>query len=203
MEIRMKIVLAGAFAALTVAGATVVATLPAQAGLNFGVTIDAGNVMFAYRDGYWDRWHRWHPWADPADWRWYRAHYAARYFDWVHTRDPDMGWRVGVVGGAPGIGVAVGAPGVGVAVGAPGVGVAVGAPAVGVAVGTPGLSFAVTDVAFAYRDGWWDRWHRWHVWRNAAERDWWRAHYAARYWDWRHDRDASMGWHANVNINVP
>jgi len=160
----MKIVLAGALAALALAGATVATTGPAEARVHFGVTIYANDVMFAYRDGYWDRWHRWHHWADPDDWRWYRMHYPARYSDWLHDRDRDMGWRMG-------------------------------GPGVSVAVGAPWLSFRVTDIAYGYRDGWWDRWHRWHAWRSVGERNWWRDHYHDRYWDWHHDRDPDMGWH--------
>lgn len=230
----MKIVLAGALAALALAGATVATTEPAQARLNFGVTIYADNVRFAYRDGYWDRWHRWHPWADPDDWRWYRMHYPARYYDWRHDRDRDMGWRVAVVGPPAGISFRVddvmyayrdgwwdrwhrwhpwAAPGEWswwranhpdrywdwVHTRDPDMGWRVtgymGGPGVGVVVGPSWLSFRVTDIAYAYRDGWWDRWHRWHVWRSGAERDWWRDHYQGRYWDWHHDRDPDLGWH--------
>ena len=176
----MKIVLAGALAALAVAGATLTATAPAQAGIHFGISINEGDVMFAYRDGYWDRYHRWHPWAGREDWRWYREHHPDRYSDWAHDRDRDMGWRAG--GGAM-----------------------MGGP--GVVVGVPGFSFAVGDVAFAYRDGFWDRAHRWHPWRSDAERIWWRDHYHDRYWDWRHDRDPDLGWRVagrpGVVVGVP
>ncbi len=164
----MRIVLAGAIAAIALAGSTLSATTPAQAQLSFGVNINEGDVMFAYRDGYWDRDHRWHRWARRDDWRWYREHHADRYSDWAHDRDADMGWREG--------------------------GPRMGGPGVGIAVGIPGLSFAVGDVAYAYYDGYWDRWHRWHPWRGDAERIWWRNHYRDRYWDWHHDRDADMGW---------
>jgi hypothetical protein len=103
-EISMKIVLAGAVAALALAGATLVATSPAAARVNFGVSINAGDVQFAYQDGYWDHAHRWHAWRDPEDWRWYREHYRDHYYDWRHDRDRDMGWRVG----GPGISIGIG-----------------------------------------------------------------------------------------------
>ena len=168
----MKIVLAGAVAALALAGATVAVTAPAEARVTFGVSIDAGDVMFAYRDGYWDRRHRWHAWADADDWRWYQLHHREHYYDWAHDRDPDMGWRVA---GGPMMG-----------------GPMMGGP--GVVVGVPGFEVGIGDIAFAYRDGYWDRFHRWHVWHNDAERMWWRDHHPRAYWDWRHDRDRGMGW---------
>ena len=170
----MKIVLAGAVAALALAGTTLATTTPARAAVHFGISINEGDVMFAYRDGYWDRFHHWHPWGDRDDWRWWREHHHDRYYDWAHDRDADMGWHGGVVVGAPMGGAMMGGP--------------------GVVVGVPGLSFAVGDVAFAYADGYWDRFHHWHAWRNDAERIWWRDHYHDRYWEWHHDRDHDMGW---------
>lgn len=229
----MRIVLAGAVAALALGGATFVATVPAEARLNFGVTIYADNVMFAYRDGYWDRRHNWHPWDDPDDWHWFRAHYPGRYYDWMHTRDPDLGWRVAVVG-AP----------VTISFQPENVAFAYrdgwwdrwhrwhpwATPAewawwrsnhpelywdwvhsrdpdmgwrVAVLMPPPGFTFRVEDIAFAYRDGWWDRGHRWHPWANQAEWAWWRQHHPELYWDWAHTRDPDMGWHANINFRVP
>ena len=235
----MKIALAGAVAAFALAGATLATTTPAQAFLHFGVTINAGDVQYAYRDGYWDRWHRWHPWADPDDRRWWRMNHPGAYWDWRHDRDPDMGWRV-AVGPGPGLTFAVGDvqyayydgwwdrwhrwhpwasdaeriwwrnhyadrywdwrhdrdPDMGwrVAVGGPGVAVGIGVPGVSIGIGVPRFEVGVGDIAFAYRDGYWDRWHRWHVWHNDAEREWWYRNHRDRYWDWRHDRDRDMGW---------
>jgi len=165
----MKVVLAGAVAAVALAGASLLPTAPARAQVNIGISFHEGDVMYAYRDGWWDHGHRWHPWRSEAERIWWRDHYHDRYWDWRHDRDPDMGWRVGATMGGPGVGIAV---------------------------GVPGISFAVTDVAFAYRDGWWDHGHHWHPWRNEAERIWWRDHYHDHYWDWRHDRDPHMGWHS-------
>ena len=56
------------------------------------------------------------------------------------------------------------------------------------------ITFSTGDVAFAYRDGWWDRNHRFHHWRH-HERRWYQTHYRAHYYDWNHDRDRDMGWH--------
>jgi|SRR5690242_20708026 hypothetical protein len=63
------------------------------------------------------------------------------------------------------------------------------------AAGSIGIYFNTGDVAFAYRDGWWDQNHRWHPWRNQNEWRWYRAHYARNYYDWNHSRDRDQGWH--------
>jgi hypothetical protein len=174
----MKILLAGAVAALALVGATVATTESAQAFVHFGISLHEGDVRFAYRDGYWDRWHRWHAWEDRDDWRWWRAHHPDAYYDWRHDRDADMGWRDGG----------------GMMMGGPGVGVHIGGRGFGVTVGVPVFEVGVGDIAYGYADGYWDRWHRWHVWHNDAERVYWRDHYHDRYWDWHHDRDHDMGW---------
>jgi hypothetical protein len=49
-------------------------------------------------------------------------------------------------------------------------------------------------IAFGYSDGYWDRAHAWHAWRNAEEAAAWRTENREHYFEWRHDRDASMGW---------
>jgi hypothetical protein len=49
-------------------------------------------------------------------------------------------------------------------------------------------------VAFGYSDGYWDRGRQWHAWHNAQEAAAWRAENRAHYYEWKHDRDASMGW---------
>jgi hypothetical protein len=69
------------------------------------------------------------------------------------------------------------------------------------AVGQPAMADNVTvavgpggGIAFGYSDGYWDRAHAWHAWRNAEEAAAWRRENAEHYYEWRHDRDASMGW---------
>jgi hypothetical protein len=51
------------------------------------------------------------------------------------------------------------------------------------------------DVAFGYRDGYWDRGHTWHHWRNDADFRNYRGQHARDYHDWNHDRDSDNGWH--------
>jgi hypothetical protein len=46
-----------------------------------------------------------------------------------------------------------------------------------------GLYVNTGDVAFGYRDGYYDRYHRWHRWERDRDRDYWRNHYRARYYD--------------------
>jgi hypothetical protein len=57
------------------------------------------------------------------------------------------------------------------------------------------LSFDVGNVAFAYRDGWWDRDHRWHAWRDRDEWREYRVRHYPYYRDYDHDRDRDGGWH--------
>ena len=59
---------------------------------NFAFSIDAGNVRFGYRDGYWDHGHVWHAWG-PREARYWRTHYADRYWDRPHLRYANGGWR--------------------------------------------------------------------------------------------------------------
>jgi len=51
------------------------------------------------------------------------------------------------------------------------------------------FSFRVGDVAFGYRDGYYDRRREWHSWRDARERNWYRVRYAHQYRGMRHDQD--------------
>ncbi len=87
MKTRLKVLLcAAAF------GASVAITAPASAA-GIYLSFDAGNVAFAYQDGWWDRDHHWHAWRDRDEWRYYRRHYHGHYYAWNHDRDHDMGWR--------------------------------------------------------------------------------------------------------------
>jgi len=55
--------------------------------------LHAGGVVYAYRDGFWDRTHRWHRWNDDRDYQDYRNLNADNYRDWKHDRDGGDGWR--------------------------------------------------------------------------------------------------------------
>lgn len=58
-----------------------------------------------------------------------------------------------------------------------------------------GISFDVGNVAFGYRDGYWDQGHHWHKWRNQREASAYRHAHGDQYKDYRHDRDQDQGWH--------
>ncbi len=58
-----------------------------------GVSIDFGNVAFAYSDGYWDNDHHWHHWHNAREAHAYRAAHRSDYHAWKHDRDHDQGWK--------------------------------------------------------------------------------------------------------------
>lgn len=55
-------------------------------------------------------------------------------------------------------------------------------------------NFGFNEIAFGYRDGYWDNGHRWHRWSNDRDHRNYRSHYAGGYRDWNHDRDGGDGW---------
>ena len=57
------------------------------------VTFDPGNVAYGYSDGYWTTKHEWRTWEKPEYVEVYRKHPGARYYEYRHDRDADMGWR--------------------------------------------------------------------------------------------------------------
>ena len=61
------------------------------------VTFDPGIVAYGYSDGYWTTKREWRTWDKPEYVEVYRKHPGARYYEWKHDRDPDMGWRGEIV----------------------------------------------------------------------------------------------------------
>jgi hypothetical protein len=59
------------------------------------------------------------------------------------------------------------------------------------------ISIGFGDVAFGYRDGYWDNDHRWHRWSNDRDYRNYRNHHGSNYHDWNHDRDSNGGWLRN------
>ena len=57
------------------------------------VSVDFGNIAFAYSDGYWDRDHHWHRWHNTAERNRYRASYAEHYSAKGHSHYKGNGWR--------------------------------------------------------------------------------------------------------------
>jgi hypothetical protein len=56
------------------------------------------------------------------------------------------------------------------------------------------VSLAFGNVAFGYRDGYWDNGHRWHRWNNDRDYRNYRNHHGGNYRDWNHDRNGGDGW---------
>jgi len=56
------------------------------------------------------------------------------------------------------------------------------------------LSIGFGDVAFGYRDGYWDNGHHWHHWRHNRDYRSYRGQNGSNYHDWKHDRDSDNGW---------
>jgi hypothetical protein len=56
------------------------------------------------------------------------------------------------------------------------------------------ISVGFGDVAFGYRDGYWDNGHRWHRWNNSRDYRNYRSQHGSNYHDWNHDRDSDHGW---------
>src|SRR4051812_31349055 len=65
------------------------------------------------------------------------------------------------------------------------------------------FSFDTGDVAFGYRDGYWDRDHRWHRWRSGREAREFRTQYSDRYWHRHHYRERNAGWRDWDRDGVP
>ncbi len=59
---------------------------------------------------------------------------------------------------------------------------------------TTGISINFGDVAFAYRDGYWDNNHRWHKWRNSREQQDYRDQHGSHYRNGNHNRYRGNGW---------
>jgi hypothetical protein len=62
------------------------------------------------------------------------------------------------------------------------------------------VSFTFGDVAFGYRDGYWDNNHRWHRWNNSRDHRSYRSHRGGYYRDWNHDRNGGDGWARDGNV---
>jgi hypothetical protein len=56
------------------------------------------------------------------------------------------------------------------------------------------ISVGFGDVAFGYRDGYWDNGHHWHHWRHNRDYQTYRGQDGNNYHDWNHNRDSDNGW---------
>lgn len=55
------------------------------------------------------------------------------------------------------------------------------------------LSLSLGNVAFAYRDGYWDRRHHWHHWQRDSDYRYYRDH-GSNYYGYNHDHYDNNGW---------
>ena len=75
--------------ALSILGATAIGT----SAFAVDIIFDPGVVAYGYSDGYWTTKREWRTWEKPEYIEVYRKHPGARYYEYRHDRDPDMGWR--------------------------------------------------------------------------------------------------------------
>jgi hypothetical protein len=71
---------------------------PAYDNDNTTFSIQLGNIVFAYSDGYYDRSRRWHRWRNDRERNWYRQHRRTSYHETTRDRDRDRNrrdWRDG------------------------------------------------------------------------------------------------------------
>lgn len=62
------------------------------------------------------------------------------------------------------------------------------------------VTFDPGNVAYGYSDGYWSRDHVWHKWDKPDYVEVYRKHPGAHYYDYKHDRDANMGWRGEVRV---
>jgi len=60
--------------------------------------------------------------------------------------------------------------------------------------GSTGISISFGDVAYGYRDGYWDNNHSWHKWRNRREHRDYRDQHGDNYRNGYHHRYRGQGW---------
>ena len=72
-------------------------TFGAAQAADVAVTFDPGVVAYGYSDGYWTTKREWRTWEKPEYVEVYRKAPNARYYEYRHDRDPDMGWRGEIV----------------------------------------------------------------------------------------------------------
>jgi hypothetical protein len=56
------------------------------------------------------------------------------------------------------------------------------------------VTFDPGIVAYGYTDGYWTRDKVWRTWEKPEYIEVYRKHPGAKYYEWKHDRDATMGW---------
>ena len=65
-------------------------------GISFSINL--GNAVFGYSDGYYDQNRRWHRWHNAQERRWYQSNHSDSFYNLRHDRDNDRNrsdWRSG------------------------------------------------------------------------------------------------------------
>jgi hypothetical protein len=75
-----------------------------------------------------------------------------------------------------------------------------GTTAIGAAQAQVSVTFDPGTVAYGYSDGYWARDHVWHKWEKPEYVETYRKVPNAHYYEYKHDRDANMGWRGEVIV---
>jgi len=60
--------------------------------------------------------------------------------------------------------------------------------------GNSTVTIGFGNIAFGYRDGYWDNGHHWHHWRNRHDYQGYRDQNGSNFHDMNHDREHNNGW---------
>jgi len=72
--------------------------------------------------------------------------------------------------------------------------------AIGAAQAQVSVTFDPGNVAYGYSDGYWTTKHEWRTWEKPEYVEVYRKHPGAHYYEYKHDRDANMGWRGDVIV---
>jgi hypothetical protein len=75
-----------------------------------------------------------------------------------------------------------------------------GTTAIGAAQAQVSVTFDPGVVAYGYTDGYWTTKHEWRTWEKPEYVEVYRKHPGAHYYEYKHDRDANMGWRGDVIV---
>jgi len=168
---------------------------------NGTIAVQFGDVSMGYRDGYWDNNHGWHRWNGDNDYQLYRSEHANTYRDYNHDRDGNavigvsfndvsMGYRDGYWdnerrwhrwnndGDYRTYRYQHGST----------------YRDYNHDRDSTNVSIGFGNVAFGYRDGYWDSGHHWHHWRHRNDYRGYRDQNGSNYHDMNHDREDNDGW---------
>ena len=62
------------------------------------------------------------------------------------------------------------------------------------------VTFDPGIVAYGYSDGYWTTKREWRTWEKPEYVEVYRKHPGAHYYEYKHDRDANMGWRGDIIV---